>query len=248
MRLIPRNRLKFVSKTTTYTATTDDDVIFCSDAGGSWTLSLPPASICVNKVYWIKKTNDSANVITVDANSTETIDDALTIDIFGEDDVLCIMSDGANWKILQRPPGGELILTQGNGLGSNNTAIRRFLTTTKNTASLDLTYADSATNGMSITIVRAGLYAIEYMDTSGGSGGTAFGITLNSNQLTTGIGMDSFTRAVTQVDGGGSITKSMVAIVIALRAADVIRAHVAAAGDAAWGSSGNVRFIMRRIR
>jgi len=71
-----------------------------------------------------------------------------------------------------------------NGHGSTNTAIRRWSNST--TIGSAITYADSATDGMTLTINEAGLYLITYSD--GRSGNTAaHGISVNSNQLTSNI-------------------------------------------------------------
>jgi hypothetical protein len=75
-------------------------------------------------------------------------------------------------------------LNTGNGQGSTNTAIHRFLTTVTNQGS-DITYADSATLGGSFTINTSGIYSASF--SGAGSVGTYQGITLNSTQLSTAI-------------------------------------------------------------
>lgn len=57
----------------------------------------------------------------------------------------------------------EIHLTTGNGHGSSGTCVRRFSTTVTNTGSA-MTYADSATNGMSVTVNTTGLYYMSYSD------------------------------------------------------------------------------------
>lgn len=63
---------------------------------------------------------------------------------------------------LQIPPN-EIYITSGNGMGSTNTAIRRFNNTQKSTGSA-ITYVDSATLGASFTINETGRYSIDYYD------------------------------------------------------------------------------------
>jgi hypothetical protein len=73
-------------------------------------------------------------------------------------------------------------LNTGNGQGSTNTAIHRFLTTVTNQGS-DITYADSATLGGSFTINTSGIYAVSF---SGAATAVSYqSITLNCTQLST---------------------------------------------------------------
>lgn len=92
--------LAVVSKTTTYTATASDQVILCSASGGAWSLTLPTAVGITGKTYFIKKTDSSANAVTIDGNGTETIDGATTKAISTQYDAYTIVSDGANWHII----------------------------------------------------------------------------------------------------------------------------------------------------
>lgn len=86
--------------TTTDTATAADDLISCDASGGGYTLNLPTAASITGKVYTIKKTDSSTNAITVDANSTETIDGVLTRKLATQYDFIQVMSDGTNWIVL----------------------------------------------------------------------------------------------------------------------------------------------------
>lgn len=93
--------LSVVSKTTTYTAATSDDVILAS--GSAFTITLYAASGNSGKVLRIKKTDSSlTNVITIDGNSSETIDGALTTTLNTQYEELTIICDGSNWHILDR--------------------------------------------------------------------------------------------------------------------------------------------------
>lgn len=96
------NNLTIVSKTTTYTAVTTDDVILCDTSGGAWTLSLFAASGNSGKVLRIKKTTSDFTQLTIDANSSETIDGATTTKIDTQFETLVIICDGTNWRILER--------------------------------------------------------------------------------------------------------------------------------------------------
>lgn len=98
----------------------------------------------------------------------------------------------ANWIISQGPStptltgGGSIFhATTGNDHGSINTKFRRLTTVVTNTATNDLTYADSATLGGSITILKPGLYYVYYKDDDPSASANNFGISKNSSQGTT---------------------------------------------------------------
>ena len=88
-------QMPYVAKTTTYTITSDDYAIECTS--GTFTVSLPTAVGISGKVYVVK--NSGTGVITVDPNSTETIDGNLALDLYQYDSVT-LMSNGANWIII----------------------------------------------------------------------------------------------------------------------------------------------------
>lgn len=86
-----------VSKTTTYTATANDETILMSASGGAWTLSLPAAASVRGKKYHLNINAASGNAVTIDPNSTETICGQTTIAMLGNGDEMTIQSDGTNW-------------------------------------------------------------------------------------------------------------------------------------------------------
>lgn len=99
----PGSYVGVASKTTTYTATTSDDLILADTSGGAWTLTLPTAVGNDGKRFWIKYTDNNIQyALTVDGNGTETIEGALTTTLNTEGEVLHIASDGANWRIVYR--------------------------------------------------------------------------------------------------------------------------------------------------
>jgi len=89
-----------VSKTGAYTATTSDHVILCDASGGAFTITLPAASGVTGIIYHIKKTDSSANAVTVDGDASETIDGATTQVINFQYDSMMIICDGSNWHII----------------------------------------------------------------------------------------------------------------------------------------------------
>jgi hypothetical protein len=90
-----------VSKTADFTATDAEDVILYDLTSAARTLTLPTAVGISGRVYTIKKTDSSANALTVDGATTETIDGVLTRKVAFQNDTLVIVSDGTNWKTMK---------------------------------------------------------------------------------------------------------------------------------------------------
>lgn len=82
-----------------FTPTDVNDIILVDASSGSITINLPTAVGNTNLVFTIKRTDNSSNTVTVDANSTEIIEDEETKTLlFG--DSMVIVSDGTQWWIL----------------------------------------------------------------------------------------------------------------------------------------------------
>ena len=94
--------LTVVTKTTTYTLLSTDDLVLSDASGGAFTLTLPAAASNSGKVYYIKKIDAGlTDAVTVDGNASETIDGATTTTLNTENEQLTIVSDGTNWEILE---------------------------------------------------------------------------------------------------------------------------------------------------
>jgi hypothetical protein len=89
-----------VEKSSGYTATATDYAIMCDASGGGFTITLPAAASHTGRVYHIKKIDLSGNIVTVDGNSSETIDDATTAVLTTQYESITIQSDGDEWFIL----------------------------------------------------------------------------------------------------------------------------------------------------
>ena len=83
-----------------YTALLTDDTILADATSGVITVNLPAASGNSGKTYNIKKTDASANAITIDGNASETIDGATTATISTQYQSLTVQCDGSNWHII----------------------------------------------------------------------------------------------------------------------------------------------------
>lgn len=85
-----------VTKTSTYTATTLDEVIICNKTT-AMTINLPAATGS-GQTYSVKSINTGA--ITVDANSSETIDGALTQVIYQWESITVVDYVTGAWIII----------------------------------------------------------------------------------------------------------------------------------------------------
>lgn len=141
---------------------------------------------------------------------------------------LLAVYDGTSFRLVSVLSVSEIFLNTGNGYGSTNTAIRRFTNVVRNVGS-SMTYADSAGDGMSVTINKAGLYIFTANDELA----SPIGISKNSAQLTTSIAsITTADRLAISYPSGINNTASAAAPVFC-SVADVIRAHGAAGGGAA---------------
>jgi hypothetical protein len=87
------------TKIADYTALTSDDVILVNATSGAITITLPTA-VSATRVLKIKKTDSSANAVTIDGNGSETIDGAITYAIENQFVCISIVSDGTSWHIV----------------------------------------------------------------------------------------------------------------------------------------------------
>lgn len=100
--------LNVVTKTTTYTATSTDDLVL-ADTGSAWTLTLPAANAS-KKIFRVKKTTSDFNALTVSRAGSDTISDngttgltSTTVNTIGEE--IRLESDGSSvWYVSRTIP------------------------------------------------------------------------------------------------------------------------------------------------
>jgi hypothetical protein len=92
--------IAITSKTANYTATVNDSVILCDATSAGFTITLPASATNTGRKYVIKKTDTSANTVTIDGNASETIDGATTVNIGTQYQSITIVCDGSNWWII----------------------------------------------------------------------------------------------------------------------------------------------------
>ena len=91
-------------KVTTYTAasvTADNDyTILCDATSNAITVNLPTAVGIKGRIYVVKKTDVSANLVTLDASGSQTIDGTTTSVLNSQNDSVTVQSDNANWFVI----------------------------------------------------------------------------------------------------------------------------------------------------
>lgn len=95
-------RRAVTSKTANYTATTNDDLIVCDTSSGGFTITLPAVSGIDGKLLQIKKTTSDFNVVTIDGNSSETIDGATTIGLITQYESVTLVAGASEWHVVDR--------------------------------------------------------------------------------------------------------------------------------------------------
>ena len=93
------NHVPYVAKSADYTTTATDGLIAVDASGAARAITLITAVGNSGLQQTIKKTDSSVNIVTVDANTTQTIDGALTRGIPIQHGWLQVTSNGANWLI-----------------------------------------------------------------------------------------------------------------------------------------------------
>jgi hypothetical protein len=87
------------TKTTTYTTTATDDYILADGASAAFTINMHAASTATKPIT-IKRINSGANNITIDPNSTETVDGATTRILTQQYESVTLVSNGSNWFVV----------------------------------------------------------------------------------------------------------------------------------------------------
>ena len=100
LRLDDNLRESVISKTAAYTATDRDRTILCSATSAAFSVTLPAVQGLSGREYTIKKTDSSANAVTIDGSGSETIDGATTAVITAQHESVTVQCDGTEWWIL----------------------------------------------------------------------------------------------------------------------------------------------------
>ena len=94
--------LAVTSQTTTYAIQNSDGLILVDATSGAFTVTLPTAVGITGKVFYLQRTDGTlANPVTIATTSAQTINGATTRFLATQFESWAIVSDGANWQVLQ---------------------------------------------------------------------------------------------------------------------------------------------------
>lgn len=96
--LLGKHRPNTVSTTGSMTLTDSNDVVLMNSTTATITATLPTASAQTGMSFYIKNIG-TANTVFVDANSSETIDGTLTVNLLPYESMR-LVADGSNWHRL----------------------------------------------------------------------------------------------------------------------------------------------------
>ena len=83
-----------------YTPADEDDLVLVDATSEDITVNLSSASSLEGQTYIFKKIDSSEHTVTIDGNSTETIDGSETIEMTDQYEAVTIVSDGTEWHIV----------------------------------------------------------------------------------------------------------------------------------------------------
>jgi len=112
------------------TASSTDHVLIFTGSSAA-TATLPTAVGCTGRMYYFKNGSSTVPtpVLTVAASSSQMIDAATTIAVDDANEVVCVISDGSNWHIINMVLPNSNASTSWNQGGNAVTALRNFGTT-----------------------------------------------------------------------------------------------------------------------
>jgi hypothetical protein len=99
VRNAPGTSVNVATKTSAYTITATNDVILADATTAGFTVSLPTA-VGATKAYTIKKTDSTANAVTISGTLSQTIDGSTTAVLSRQYESITVVSNNANWLII----------------------------------------------------------------------------------------------------------------------------------------------------
>jgi hypothetical protein len=85
---------------TTYAALTTNYVLLADATNGSFVITLPTTAGHSGLQHTIKKTDASANTVTIATTSSQTIDGSTTAVLSVQENAITVISDGTNWWVI----------------------------------------------------------------------------------------------------------------------------------------------------
>lgn len=169
-----------ISSTDTLTTADERKLILASASGGAVTVNLPAAATAGDGfVVAVKRTNSGANAVTIDGNSSETIDGSATYVLSNQYHGVILQCDGSNWNILAVSCKAPVVTTTDTQTLTNKTLTSPTLNTP--------TIASPAFTGFSSGTIVSGTYSPTLTNTtniSASSAVTDFNFVRTSGGLT----------------------------------------------------------------
>lgn len=161
----------------------------CDTSGGDITINLPTLADNQNReLSFIHQTG--GGLLTIDGESSETIDGLTTIELPKQYDRMTILGTTSEWEMLEERISCQLRLQGYAGYGSTDNKIMRFTNSLDNYGNMfeenHSTGYNGNTEGIEITINRSGVYSFNFTVQTAASIASP-GLSINSSQLTTGI-------------------------------------------------------------
>lgn len=133
--------LNTTPKTSNYTATANDGILYGNATSGSFTFSLPTATSTIKGLeLTFVKADSSANTITIDPDGVQTINGAANYVLYNQYQIVTVYCDGSNWQI--KSSGGDVV---GPGSSTDNALVRFDGTTGKLIQNSNATLTDGGT-------------------------------------------------------------------------------------------------------
>jgi len=137
--------LNYRAFTTSNAVTISDNMLVFTGVSAA-TLTLPDATACVGRAYWIKNTSSNVSLLTIATTSSQTIDGITSWLLDEANESVRVVSNGANWNISAQsfPTGSGTNWSQ----GGNSVASIKTLGTINN---FDLPFITNNTEKMRLT-------------------------------------------------------------------------------------------------
>ena len=88
------------TKTTSYTVSTSDAVVFANASSGNVTITLPLAASSTGYRFYIKRVDNSANTCTIACSGSDTLDGQSSLAVSVQYTSLTVVTDGNAWYII----------------------------------------------------------------------------------------------------------------------------------------------------
>ena len=190
-----------------------------------------------------------AGTVTDYVSGTKTLTISISI-TSGHTDTL------ADWNVIVGAPPVPAGITghtnrvwvkDGLGTASTNNKIRRFATLVSRVGDA-IFYTDSATDGGSFEIMKAGWYAINYLEAFNYTTINYTGISVNGNQLTTGIdGITQITRPFWFGVSSANTKRGSRYTMLWLDIGDIVRAQLGSSTPTDFSAGDVVRFDITKV-